>query len=79
MSLFNLLPETCLLQLFIAITAAAYVGNVGGGHAGAIRRKSVISAASTEPPADIKCQFSGITGACRQSFQRKYAITENGL
>ncbi len=41
-----------------------------GGHTGAIRCTCAISADMSEPPADTKCQFSGITGGSRLSFRR---------
>ncbi len=48
------------------------VQNARGGYTRTIRCTCVISAASAGPPASQNCQFSGIEGAIRQSFQRKY-------
>ncbi len=42
----------------------------GGGHTGAFRCTCVISAASAEPAAIQKCQFSGFSLASRPPFQR---------
>ncbi len=43
-----------------------------GGHTRSIRCNCAISAASVEPTALQKCQFGGLEGASRRSFQRKY-------
>ena len=68
------------MSLTIIQQQFAYQCNDGSGsrelHSGGIdrasRRNRVISAALAEPLAASKCQFSGITGACRLSFRREW-------
>src|SRR6186713_1023649 len=43
-----------------------------GGIDRAFRRICVISAAISEPPADLKCQFGGFSPISRRAIQREY-------
>jgi hypothetical protein len=68
--------HTCV-EFFVLQTQQRHGILQSGGNDRAIRRISVISAALSEPPADTKCQFSGLTGASRLPFRRIYCINCN--
>jgi hypothetical protein len=57
-----------------AITAAATPLLHGGGISRASRCICVISVASAEFPADLKCPFDGFSRTCRRQFSGNYAI-----